>query len=204
MQAVEPQQVGAPIEQNERELVQRIIDGDLGAFATLIAAYERLVGHIVFRMVASETDREELCQETFIKVYRNLSGFHFSSKLSTWIGRIAYNACLNYRKKKKLPLIDDLAAGETAMAERVVAGSESPAQQVEAQELQHLIEVEIEKLPPLYKTLITLFHVDGMNIRQISDMTQMPEGTVKNYLFRARKLLKERLQEHYQLEDMLL
>ena len=85
----------------EKQIVADILAGDQQAFRNLIEQYQKLVSHIVFRMISHQVDREELCQEIFIKVYRNLASFKFQSKLSTWVGRIAYHACINFLKKNR-------------------------------------------------------------------------------------------------------
>ena len=94
---------------DERELVERILDGDREAFLTFIDQYERLVKHVVYRMVDDDRDREELCQDVFVRAHRYLDGFRFESKLSTWLARIARNTCLNHLEKKDMPLYADEA-----------------------------------------------------------------------------------------------
>ncbi len=74
-----------------RSLVNRIVAGNTRVFQTVIQEHQRLVSHIVFRMISNETDREDICQDVFMKVYQNLADFSFESKLSTWIAKIAYN-----------------------------------------------------------------------------------------------------------------
>ena len=96
---------------NER-LVRQILDGNELAFERLIRNFQRLVSHIVFRMIDNVSDREDICQDVFVKVYKNLKGFRFDSKLSTWIARIAYNRCINFLEKKKVVLYDDLTDDE--------------------------------------------------------------------------------------------
>jgi len=85
----------------EKKLVTDIIEGDENALCEFIDKYKNLISHIVWKMVKIEADREDLCQEIIIKVYKNLSRFEFKSKLSSWIGKISYNHCCNYLKKQK-------------------------------------------------------------------------------------------------------
>jgi len=200
--------------QAEKAQIEKIVTGDMAAFRELIEEYQRLVCHVVFRMVLNESDREEICQEVFVKIYQNLGKFEFKSKLSTWIAKIAYNTCINYLKKKKVPLYDDLAEAETlaageSAAERAagyienVAG-EAPAQDemMMSQELSQFLHEEINQLPVQYRTILTLYHLDELSYQEIEEITNLPEGTVKSYLFRARKLLKERLLEKYPAEEL--
>ncbi|HWR83068.1 MAG TPA: sigma-70 family RNA polymerase sigma factor [Candidatus Deferrimicrobium sp.] len=185
-----------------RLLVAEVLGGNRAAFETLIGQYQRLVSHVVFRMVADRSDREDICQEVFIKVYENLAGFHFDCKLSTWIARIAYNSCLHHVEKKRLPLVDDLVGND----ERAIEWRSNvitPDVYAEQTDIASLVRVEIEALPVHYRAMLTMYHLDEMSYEEISEVTGMPLGTVKSYLFRARKLLKERLTVKYQPEDIL-
>ncbi len=183
------------------ELVKKIVAGDAEAFRNLIAAYQRLVSHIVFRMVNNEADREDLCQEVFVKVYQNLSSFHFESKISTWIAKIAYNTCLNYLKKKKVLLFDDLA-GKSESLEKSFCSYDAADSAALATDLTARLQKEIETLPAQYRAILTLYHLDEMSYSEISEILDMPAGTVKSYLFRARKILKERLSAKYPVEEL--
>jgi len=153
-------------------------------------------------MISNETDREDLCQDIFVKVYRNLGGFRFDSKLSTWIARIAFTTCLNYIEKKKLPLYEDSSPeGQTIDDCAAVKGSDPASWTGERQTSVKVCE-EIDQLPVIYGTILSLFHLQDMSYAEIGDILRMPSGTVKSYLFRARKMLKERLQVRYSLEEL--
>jgi len=187
--------------QENRALVERVLAGDHYAFERLIKKYHRLVSHIVFRMIPNQADREDLCQDVFFRMYKNLSKFRFDSKLSTWIGRIAYNGCLNYLEKKKVPLNDDIT-NETQEYEQSASDDPGPDVLAENKILGDLLKEEIEKLPVNYRTIVTLYHLDQMTYNEISKIMNLPEGTVKSYLFRARKLLKDALKSHYRAEEL--
>lgn len=181
------------------DLVQRILDGDKRAFRVLVEEHQRLVSHIIFRMVPGGPDREDLCQEVFLKVYQNLGRFRFDAKLSTWIATIAHNCCLDHLAKKRLPLYDDLAGGET-MPEPEAPDTYSPERIVVDGETADRLRREIDRLPPVYKTIVTLFHLDELSYGEIGRIMKMPEGTIKSYLFRARRILKSRLAVQFQGE----
>jgi RNA polymerase sigma factor (sigma-70 family) len=182
-------------------IVKKILAGNKKAFETLIRQHQRLVSHVVFRMVDNRADREDICQDVFLKVYQNLGGFQFESKLSTWIAKIAYNTCLNYLEKKRVLLYDDLSTEERSL-ETVPGTTSGPDQLVEGKEISGLLRSEIDKMPVHYRTILTLYHLDQMSYKEIGDSMDLPEGTVKSYLFRGRKLLKERLMAKYQPEDL--
>lgn len=182
-------------------MVDRILNGDPNAFKQLVKDYERLVGQVVFRMTPSESDREDLCQDIFVKVYQNLSSFRFESKLSTWIARIAYTTCLNYLEKKKTPLFEDCSP-EGRTVDECQSETESPEQWAGSRQATVRICEEIDRLPVIYGTILSLFHLHEMTYTEIGQILSLPEGTVKSYLFRARKMLKERLLVSYRVEEL--
>lgn len=186
---------------DQKTLVDNILAGDQNAFKTLIGQYQRLVTHFVFRMVPSQADREDICQEVFVKIYQHLDRFRFDSSLSTWIGRIAYNTCLNHLEKKKLPLYDDLSDDDREF-EPVDDESAQPDFGYEKREISTILKAVIDRLPPVYRAIVTLYHLDEMSYAEIADIMNMPEGTIKSYLFRARKQLKEMLSVKYKREEL--
>lgn len=188
---------------DDKELIRKIISGDTGAFRTLIERYQRLVAHIVFRMIRNASERQDVCQDVFVKVYQNLSSFHHESKMSTWVARIAYNTSVNYLKKKKVPLFDDYASVEPPI-ENHPTDHRSPEEQTEEHDFSERLRHEIEHLPPRYRTILTLYHLDQMTYAEIGQICGMPDGTVKSYLFRARKILKDSLLAKYKQEELWL
>jgi RNA polymerase sigma factor (sigma-70 family) len=181
--------------------IQKILKGDKAAFQALVEEHQRLVSHIVFRMISNREDSEDTCQEVFLKIYQNLSNFRSESKLSTWIAKIAYNTCLNYLEKRKLPLWDDLSFEEQSL-DGFSENNHRPDELIDEREISFLLQTEINKMPVHFRTILTLFHLDGMSYNQIGEILDLPAGTVKSYLFRARRLLKERLLTKYQPEDL--
>jgi len=186
---------------DNQTLVEQVLANEPYAFEHLIKKFQRLVSHVVFRMISNEADREDICQDVFLKVYKNLSGFRQDSKLSTWIARIAYNGCLNYLEKKKVPLFDDITSEEKNF-EDSASTDPGPDQITERSNISGVLRDEIDLLPVKYRTILTLFHLDEMTYDEISSVMSIPKGTVKSYLFRARQLLKEKLQSRYQTEDL--
>jgi RNA polymerase sigma factor (sigma-70 family) len=183
------------------EIVERILNGDDGAFAALMKAHLPLVMHLVARMVEGHEDRKDLCQEIFMKVYRNLEGFRGESKLSTWIAQIAYNTSLNHSLKKRPSLWDDSLRG-AGIREPEDIGSPPPDERTASRDVSEKLHAEISRLPARYRAVLTLFHLEGMPIGEIAVVMDMPVGTVKNDLFRARKILKEKLLARYAQEEL--
>ena len=186
---------------NTRALVDKILSGDPGSFQKLVSDHQRLVGQIVFRMVANPTEREDLCQDVFVRVYQNLDRFQFQAKLSTWIARIAYNTCLNFLEKKRLPLYEDhVSEGETI--DDCQGEIQGPDRWAESRQRSVQVCEEIDGLPVLYGTVLSLYHLHEMTYAEIGEILSLPDGTVKSYLFRARKMLKERLAARFEREEL--
>lgn len=178
----------------DRILINRILSGDKLAFKQLIQEHERLVFHMVSRLVQDQNDIEDLCQDTFIKVYQKLSDFGFKSKLSTWIATIAYNNGINHLRKKKVDT--EWGAGEV----EIVPEEKTPSVILENKELGIMVRKLVGQLPKPYQLIISLYHLDEFSYSEIAEITNLPEGTVKSYLFRGRKILKEKLKGFYQNE----
>ncbi len=192
----------------DKVLVENVISGNTNAFGQIIKNTEGLVAQIIFKMINNIEDRQDIAQDVYLKAFRNLSGFKFQSKLSTWIGQITYNSCVNFLEKKKLLLVDNKfgesesdyeALEKLSIDKELNKGLEQLIYQKQAA---NILKIEIENLPPVYKTLITLFHNEELSYAEISEITQLPEGTIKNYLFRARKVLKNNLLANYKKEDL--
>ncbi|HEX3079073.1 MAG TPA: sigma-70 family RNA polymerase sigma factor [Puia sp.] len=190
----------------DKHLVDRVLRGDTRAFGIIIKNTESLVAQIVFKLIPVAEDRKDLAQDIYLKAFHNLAGFKFQSKLSTWIARIAYNSCLSWLEKKKLVLPGNLHEDEEihessppGIYSYVESNSEKNLSQ---KELSLILRKEMEGLPAIYQTLITLFHHESMTYGELSQITGLPEGTVKSSLFRARKKLKENLLSKYLKEAL--
>jgi len=183
----------------DRVLVTRILDGDLQVFKLLIRQNEKLVAHMIGRLVKHDGEREDLCQEVFIRVYEKLNEFNFQSKLSTWIATIAYRHAVNHLRKRRIleENVDDEILHEKFMT------SVTPEVILSEQNTDEFIRSLIDALPVQYKTVLMLFHKDNLNYLEIGEVTGMPDGTVKNYLFRARKMLKEQILKQFRKEEIL-
>lgn len=172
----------------------------MNAFTLLIKQHERLVAHMIARVVKHDEEREELCQDVFMKVYDNLGEFAFNSKLSTWIATIAYRHAINHLRKRKM-LTTDIPEDESFSAYFVEAES-TDEKFMDADTNDYVLKL-VDQLPPQYKTVLLLYHVEHMSYPEIGEVTGMPEGTVKNYLFRARTMLKEKVKTQLAKEELL-
>jgi len=176
---------------DDQALASYVAQGNQHAFELLIRKYQRLVTHMVGSVVSNSEDLEEISQDVFLKVYEKISEFNFQSKLSKWIATIAYRHAINHVRRKRIEIADI----DEQFAERFMA-DDSPYETLEESEMDSIVLSMIEKLPPQYKIVLTLYHLEDMNYAEIGEATGMPEGTVKNYLFRARQLLKEKVKTY--------
>jgi len=193
----------------DQPLVERVLRGDTNTFNTIIKNTQGLVTQIIFKMIPGAEDRKDLAQDVYLKTFKKLESFKFQSKLSTWIGQIAYNTCVNHLEKKKLLLIennndDSESDDETLeiMNNKTNPLSNETEKIIFKKELSEILKKEIDKLSPVYRTLITLYHNEELNYSEIAEITELPEGTVKNYLFRARKTLRNNLLLTYKKEAL--
>ena len=181
---------------DEKEVVAKVLKGDARAFELLVKQYERLVYFVVRRLVTEQEDIEDICQEVFIKVYRSINKFMFQSRLSTWIARIAYLTAINHLKKNKKHKSGD----NLADADHYHFTTDDPEHLLTKKDASAYINHLVKQLPLQYKTLLTFYHLNEFSYKEIEEITGMPEGTIKNYLFRARKLLKQKLETYLQNE----
>lgn len=177
---------------NDAELVQQVLAGNNNAFRYLVAKHQRLVVHVVGRVVQQQDELEDICQEVFIKVYRKLRRFRGESKLSTWIAKIAYNTSITHVRKKsrKGEVSFDEQPGLISHRDDLVITEKT----YENEQVKKYLLSAIEKLPVHYRTVLTLFHLEEFTYKEIELITEMPEGTIKSYLSRARNILKKELE----------
>ena len=180
---------------NEEHLIlaHAVRDGVAGAFERLMREYQGLCWHIVQRMVRQPDDTRELCQETFLRAYRHIDQYRGESPLKAWLGRIAWSLALRHLERSKhsssdvVDVLDDaeLRADDTDL-EALHATREEGAR----------LHSAMEALPPLQRTLLTLYHLDELSIPEIATITGLPDGTIKSHLFRSRQRLRRLLEDH--------
>jgi RNA polymerase sigma-70 factor (ECF subfamily) len=165
---------------DERELVARCQRGDDSAFAELVDRYKNLVYAMIYRMMTDRTQVEDLAQDVFLKVHRGLPYFRGESRLSTWIYRIVANVCVQARSsRRQMPSSTDVA--EPASFDGAFADLE----------LRDRIEKAMARLPDNYRFLIAAHYLKGVQYEALAESLNIPLGTVKTHLFRAKRQLRE-------------
>jgi RNA polymerase sigma-70 factor, ECF subfamily len=184
---------------DDRVLVERIVSGERDLFTTLVARYEKRILNYVYRIIRRYEDAHDLTQEIFIKVFMALDRYDAKYQFSTWIFRIAQNSAIDTLRKRSLPEVsltksgpDDEEGSEREVADEGV----SPYRDLKNKELSAAIDEAIEDLPSDYRELIQLRHFGELSYEEIADLKELPLGTVKNKLFRARNMLKDTLVDY--------
>ena len=181
----------------DTDLVRRVLGGEEALFEVLVRRYQtRVVAH-VSRMVGSRDDALDLAQEIFLKVFQALDRYNPEFKFSTWLFRIAGNAAIDHLRKRRprtvpLEVPDPESRSGVAAIEHESPGLD-PYGELRNVERGQAITRAIAALPPEFRELIALRHFGGLSYEEIATLKNMPLGTVKNKLFRARVVLKERL-----------
>ena len=188
---------------NDTDLIIQAQKGNQNAFEELVYRYDRSVLSIALKYSNNEDDAKDLYQEVFIRVYRSIKGFRFQSEFSTWLFRITTNVCLTYKSKSKEHLkvsIDndyDDEENEIRETKELVYDGLSPEEISSGANLGEIVNAAVESLSPKQKMTFVLKHYEGYKIREIAEMLNCKEGTVKKYLFDATKNLRKKLSPVY-------
>jgi RNA polymerase sigma-70 factor (ECF subfamily) len=183
----------------EDKLIERLVARDERAFNELVRTYERRVHALVVRMIGNKQEAEDLAQEVFVQVFKAIGSFRGESKLSTWVFRIAVNLCRNrakYLKSRHAGEQDEIEA----LAERVpmtearhatVSRVERPDEMVAGRQIETIVREAIMQLDETFRGCLVLRDVEELSYEEIGEITNLPPGTVKSRIFRARAMLKE-------------
>ncbi len=187
----------------ERILIRRLKEHDERAFTEFVTAYQNQIYNLVFRMLGNQQEAEDLAQEVFVTVFKNIESFRGDCRLSTWLYRIATNHCRNrikYLSRRKTQehreYQDELARTQpqSAVAGQPTTGQVArPDQLAEGRQMEKLIQQAIRELDDDHREVIVLRDIQNLAYQEICEITGLPQGTVKSRLHRARLALKEKL-----------
>ncbi|MFW6192017.1 MAG: sigma-70 family RNA polymerase sigma factor [Gemmatimonadota bacterium] len=185
---------------SDRELARHSLDGDERAARELVERFRRPVFSLVYRMVQDRELAEDLAQEAFVRAFDALDSYDPSYKFSSWLFKIGHNLTIDHLRKGKLDTVSihgapDATSQEEQEATRVTLESreERPDQYTESQLLGEEIERAVADLRPEYREAVLLRHVQGYAYDEIAEIMDVPLGTVKTYIHRARKELRQEL-----------
>lgn len=181
-------------------IVQRTLQGDTPAYNILVQRYQRQVYNLAYRMLNSAEDASDMVQETFIRAYGALSSFRQDASFLTWLYKIASNLCIDLlrsrRSKSSLSLDLELEEGREPSADRYLGPEETAVRGA----VGDVVHKAVMNLPERYRIVIVMRHLRGMSVEEIATELNLPSGTVKTHLFRAREMLRERLRPVLDME----
>lgn len=188
----------------EAEWIRLAQSGDQFAFASLVELHQDHVYNLAYRILQNAEEADDATQEVFVKVWQAMAAFRGDSKFTTWLYRIVHNHCLNrLRATKSAP---KTVSAQTSFEEgddeehdllSNLPGDKAadPGYLVESRERRQLIWKQVEQLPPKYRSIVTMYYVQELSYEEIASVLELPVGTVKTHLYRAKALLKARLGE---------
>lgn len=176
--------------------IKQVLKGDQSAYADIVSLYQQSLYQVCYRMLGNKEEAEDAAQEAFIKAYIHLHTYDQKRKFSTWLYRIATNLCIDRIRKKKPDYYLDAAVPGTDgldMYSQLSVDELLPEEELERMELQERIQYEISRLPDKYRAVIILKYIEELPLQEISDILDIPLGTVKTRVHRGREALRKQL-----------
>ncbi|HSR68306.1 MAG TPA: sigma-70 family RNA polymerase sigma factor [Acidobacteriota bacterium] len=186
---------------SDHELILRAQRGDRQAFEGLVQRYDRKVLAIALSFTRNSEDAKDIYQEVFMRVHRALPDFQFRAKFSTWLHRVTTNVCLTHTSRSKAHLYDSLDEGRSGPDSPTLGDSLESSERTEERlfrsEISEQVRNAMHRLSPQQRMVFTLRHMRGHKLREIADIMNCAEGTVKKYLFTANQRLRDELRPLY-------
>ena len=181
---------------DDQVLIKKILGGKKSSFEELMKKYNKKIFGFIFRMVRDEEIAIELTQDFFIKIFNVLAKYNFEYKFSTWAYRICYNLVIDYVRKNQtyIDSLDDDTVSQKQMLESENYISEDGFDKLAKEELRDYIWTVVDTIPVKYRELILLRYLQGLKYDEIASITELPVGTVKNRIFKAKEILKTEIE----------
>lgn len=178
-----------------RQLIVSAQEGDSESFHKIVAMYDERIMILALQLTQNEQDAEDVYQETFIKAYKNIKKFRFESEIFTWMYRIAINTAYNFkRKQSRMQILEPRKDDDRDHIEWLT--TENPDDD-RSREFNHAVRKSLQILPQQQRAVFILKHLQNLKIRDIANILDISEGTVKKYLFRAIEKLRLALKEYH-------
>jgi RNA polymerase sigma-70 factor (ECF subfamily) len=184
------------VKEEDRELIARARSGDEMAYRRLLGKYERAVFNICLKMVRDREEARDLAQDAFIKVFSMLDRYNPSFAFSNWLFKITSNLCIDSMRKRRvdtLPMDEPIRSAKGEYERQYASPTATPDKVLLKKEKMKLLARAIDELPPHYRIMIVLRHQEGLSYEEIAETLEVPLGTVKARIHRAREMLKTRL-----------
>jgi RNA polymerase sigma-70 factor (ECF subfamily) len=188
----------SPSTRDDVSLIEKIKQGDLAAYEALVKKYSNLVGSIAYNIIGDVHVAGDITQETFLKVYRHLPELEEVKRFKGWLCSIVRTTCVDYLRKERIKpaSLDKISEDGVEPEGEVIASAIRPVSQ-ELEELREKILSVVNDLPRIYQQIILLRHLRRMTYREMGDYLGLPIATIESRLYRARLMLKEKLQDLY-------
>lgn len=189
------------VEDTDGSVVQKCLSGNPDAYEELVVRYQKPVYNLAYRMLGNTEDAKDITQEAFVKAYQSLHRYNSDYSFRSWIFRITQNLSIYYLRWKKRrpqtsldePLGNEMESEDETLHMQIADSSPNARTMLMEEQKTKRIEQIIQSLPEKYLTVIILRHIQGLQIDEIANVLEIPEGTVKVNLYRARNLMKEKL-----------
>ncbi|MCO7125301.1 RNA polymerase sigma factor SigW [Sporolactobacillus shoreicorticis] len=184
------------MDQSEKRLIKKIRKGDQQAFAELVERYKNSVFAICLRMVGNAQEAEDLSQEAFIRAYNRIDQYDHDRKFSTWLFRIATNLSIDFlRRRKNNVSLDAVVPGTEGLSLNTMLPDEGeqPEDQMVRKETEEMVQEQIKRLPDKYRSAIVLKYIEDLSLKEISEIMEIPVGTVKTRIHRGREMLRKNM-----------
>jgi RNA polymerase sigma-70 factor (ECF subfamily) len=190
------------ISDDEPALIERAQQGDLDAFDVLIRRYEDQVYSVAFRLVGNADDAADVAQEVFLSCFRHFRKYRGDSKLSTWLYRITVNTTKNLwsrqqrRGQNRTQPLETDDPDDPAPIDMIADSAPDPRRLAEGVEIVDVLESKLQEIEPDFREVIVLRFIEGLSYEEIAEVTHEPLGTIKSRIFRARRALREVMEDY--------
>jgi len=184
----------------DMELIAKALKGEQKAYDRLMSKYQQMIHNLIFRMIYKKEDVEDLSQEAFIKAFNSLEKFDKQFSFATWLCKIATNNCIDYLRKKKLSTFSidkEIESDEDNMQFEIPDKNFTPDKNILDSERKKVLQDAIQSLPEKYRQVIILRHQEEMDYEEIAEKLDLPLGTIKAHIFRAREMLYKSLKDKF-------
>ena len=193
-----------PTIEEDKNIIEQILAGDINKFAILQKKYYYMLLTLIRKIIKDADDVEDVMQESFIKAYKNLASYNFEFTFSSWLYKIASNCCIDFLRKKRDLSYDSFENKDNEEGFQIEDSYFLPDENIINNERTKIIESAVNKLPKKYIKLFKLRYEDEIQIEELADKLNMPIGTIKTHLFRARKIVELTLRKYPVFFDIMI
>jgi RNA polymerase sigma-70 factor (ECF subfamily) len=179
---------------DDHRLITECLEGNTASFGLLVRRYQDRLYNTVYRLVDNAEDAQDVVQEAFLNAYQSLASFHGDSAFFTWLYRIAVNTAISLRRKKRVMVRIDGRAGESAIEPLDPSELSRPGHALEQAERERRIQQALARLSPEHRAVLVMKDMEGQKYETMADILQVPMGTIRSRLHRARLELRELLE----------